>query len=696
MKLGLRSKMLIPTLSIVVICMCMASLFSAEEASDELWKELNTSSMHIVEGISRSVNLFISDVNDMIRLQAKNDRIINICNNKSIDNLKLATEALKDITACYPSLAGAILLDTQGNILASNDESATGNFSDRDYFKQALAGKTNNSEPLLSRVTQKPVFITATPVSVDGKVLGVLYVRVDLGKFSENLIGSIKIGQNGYAYLADKSGLVFSHPDSSQVMKLNISDFDRNRTMFTTPSGVVRYELNGKEVSAVFAKNKETGWLSVVRVDPSDIAAASAAVRNTSMLFSGLGMLLICAVTVYTLWNMLKSLGECVRYSESIAGGDLEQACNVNRNDELGRLAQAMRKMVASLRDMIGTAGEKTQEAERQTALAQQSMAEAEQAKAVAEAKAEDMLHAANKLQGVVESVTSASEQLSAQIEQSSRGAAEQSRRVAETATAMEEMNATVLEVAQNASNAAEAADQARARAENGAQVVGQVVKGIGEVRQQAQEMKTDMGTLGKQAEGIGHIMNVISDIADQTNLLALNAAIEAARAGDAGRGFAVVADEVRKLAEKTMTATKEVGNAIRDIQDSTQKNIDNVVRSGQTIEEATVLANKSGEALREIVALVESTTDQVRSIATASEQQSSASEEINRSIEDVHRISSETTDAMSQSAQAVEELANQSQVLKTLITEMQSEGEGASGRPVLPAGRPLSLRVNR
>ena len=189
----------------------------------------------------------------------------------------------------------------------------------------------------------------------------------------------------------------------------------------------------------------------------------------------------------------------------------------------------------------------------------------------------------ANRADRVSMHVASAAEELSAQIEQSSRGAEQQTQRVDETATAMEEMNATVLEVAKSASHAAQTADQAKTKAEDGSKVVGQVVKGIEDVQHQSQEMKTDMGTLGKQAEGIGQIMNVISDIADQTNLLALNAAIEAARAGEAGRGFAVVADEVRKLAEKTMTATKQVGDAIRGIQDGTRKNIENVERSAQT-----------------------------------------------------------------------------------------------------------------
>jgi methyl-accepting chemotaxis protein len=298
---------------------------------------------------------------------------------------------------------------------------------------------------------------------------------------------------------------------------------------------------------------------------------------------------------------------------------------------------------------------------------------EAMEAKQAAESSAEGMKLAADQLEKVVEVVSSASEELSAQVEQCSRGTETQSARVAETATAMEQMNATVLEVAKNASQAAESSAHARTKAEDGAKIVAQVVSGISTMQSVSFTMKEDMGALGKQAEGIGQVMSVISDIADQTNLLALNAAIEAARAGDAGRGFAVVADEVRKLAEKTMTATKEVGEAINGIQAGTRKNLENVERAVVTVEEATGLAKQSGEALQEIVQLVEVATDQVRSIAAASEEQSAASEEINRSIEEINRISSESASAMGQSAQAVGDLAGQAGNLRGLIEKMKT-----------------------
>ncbi|TVQ98812.1 MAG: PAS domain-containing protein [Desulfovibrionales bacterium] len=283
---------------------------------------------------------------------------------------------------------------------------------------------------------------------------------------------------------------------------------------------------------------------------------------------------------------------------------------------------------------------------------------------------------AAEQATKVSNSMASAAEELAAQVEQASRGAEEQRDRTGETATAMEEMNATVLEVARNASQAAEASDLSRTKAMEGAKVVGESVAAINKVQQQSEELKANLGRLGQQATQIGRIMTVIEDIADQTNLLALNAAIEAARAGDAGRGFAVVADEVRKLAEKTMNATKEVGQAISDIQHGTKENIEGMEKAAAAVAKATARANTSGETLQEILVLAEQAADQVRSIATAAEQQSATSEEINRGVEDINRISAETSEVMNQSAQAVSELARMAAELNAIIDDMRAQAK--------------------
>jgi methyl-accepting chemotaxis protein len=285
------------------------------------------------------------------------------------------------------------------------------------------------------------------------------------------------------------------------------------------------------------------------------------------------------------------------------------------------------------------------------------------------------MAQTADKAALTSDRMASASQQLSAQIEQANNGAQEQNDRVQETVTAVEEMNATILEVARNAGDTATGAEAARQKAREGADMVTEVVAAVGTVRDAAAALKDKMQGLGQQAHGIGAVLGVISDIADQTNLLALNAAIEAARAGEAGRGFAVVADEVRKLAEKTMHATKEVGEAIAGIQQGTADTERMVDRAAAAVDQATKLAERSGAALSEIVSVVETAGDQVRAIATAAEEQSATSEEINRAVEAISRIASETADAMAQSAQAVTELASQAQSLSALVAEIRANG---------------------
>jgi PAS domain S-box-containing protein len=263
--------------------------------------------------------------------------------------------------------------------------------------------------------------------------------------------------------------------------------------------------------------------------------------------------------------------------------------------------------------------------------------------------------------------IARSSDQLSEQFNAIAQGASQQRDSTSSTATAMEQMNATVLEVAQNASFAAEEANNAQKHAAEGAQIVAQAVDSINQVQQRSAKMKQAMDRLGQQAHDIGKVMNVINDIADQTNLLALNAAIEAARAGDAGRGFAVVADEVRKLAEKTMLATKEVGDAITTIQDGAAFNVSQVDKTTQIVAQAAQLGEQSGQALRQIVDLIERTSSEVQSIATAAEEQSAASEEINQSIADVNSIAEQTTQSIEQSTQHIAELHELSANLKKI-----------------------------
>ncbi|OIN99644.1 MAG: hypothetical protein AUJ49_10805 [Desulfovibrionaceae bacterium CG1_02_65_16] len=278
---------------------------------------------------------------------------------------------------------------------------------------------------------------------------------------------------------------------------------------------------------------------------------------------------------------------------------------------------------------------------------------------------------AAKTAKEVVHSLLDCSRRLADQIAKAEDGAAQQRERAGATTQAMGDMNESIHGVSESADVAGKGATNAGGKADEGAGVVREVVSSVEEVRTQALALKENMGNLGRQAEAIGQIMGVISDIADQTNLLALNAAIEAARAGDAGRGFAVVADEVRKLAEKTMTATKEVGEAIGNIQQGTRANVAQVEKAAQAIERTNELAGRSGQALSEIVGMVNDTTLRVRGIATAVELQATASNQVDAAVEEINDIALRTAAGMDEAARDVDELKKLADQLREVIEQM-------------------------
>ncbi len=182
-------------------------------------------------------------------------------------------------------------------------------------------------------------------------------------------------------------------------------------------------------------------------------------------------------------------------------------------------------------------------------------------------------------------------------------------------------LNTVAQDVARNSTQASNSAAETTKKAEHGANMVSALKNAITEVDQSTEILKGAINDLGVQAQGINRIMAVITSIANQTNLLALNAAVEAARAGEAGLGFAVVAEEVRNLAEKTRSATQEVGASVDAIQKGTKESVASMEEATRSVQQSMELVATAQAALGEIVSLTQTTAEQIKSIAKFTEE---------------------------------------------------------------------------
>jgi len=587
---------------------------------------------------------------------------------------------------------GAFIISSPDPMPAGYDPRA------RPWYKETQAGP---DKPMLSKAyrdTQGQPMISATRAykGASGKLEGIVALDITLGQLTE-VIKNIKLGQTGWVILIQSDGTIISNPKDPETNFKNISELWGGKLKDIQGSGSDQagseVEADGKAYIVSVHVDPDTGWKYAGVIEKAELTEPVRRTVGTIALVMGVGLIVMgAAIWLFSDYLVIRPLTRVESFLNAVAGGNYGRREQHVRGDEIGRIFNALNNTADQLGENMREIEAKTKEAQEKAQACQLATDEAVSAQAKAEsARAEGMLEAAGQLETVVERLSSATDDLKGHAEEILRGTEVQRERIHSTATAMVEMNATVLEVAKNASHASRQGLDAKDKASHGASVVATSLDAMKSSREQAQKLKANMSELDHQAKAIGAIINVIQDIADQTNLLALNAAIEAARAGEAGRGFAVVADEVRKLAEKTMTATKEVSNSITAIQGVAAMNVAQVEAAVSELEKASDLANQSGSALGEIVKGTEESAGQIQSIAAAAEEQAAASEEINRAIEEINTIAQTTEERASETMAAVTLLVEQSRALSELIERLKSEAEG-TGEPVRALSRRSSV----
>ncbi len=266
-----------------------------------------------------------------------------------------------------------------------------------------------------------------------------------------------------------------------------------------------------------------------------------------------------------------------------------------------------------------------------------------------------------------VESVARNAETLSVAAAQASLTVSEMTEAVEEVAKITEEAD----RISQSASEDARAGDAAVAKTVEGMKLIGDTMENTARV----------ITELGKRSQQIGKVLEVIEEIADQTSLLALNAAIEAARAGEAGRGFAVVADEVRKLAERSVEATKEIGEVVRQVQEETSGAVATAKTSAAQTKAGIGLADQAGLALRRILESVSRSSQLMAEIAVSTAKQSRASGEVTRTVANMNSSMGQVATAVKEQAagakQIREAMENINQIMGQVTHSTREQAQG-------------------
>ncbi len=588
--------------------------------------------------------------------------------------VKIAKDAQRELRIEFVTIA-----DAEGKVVARGHSDQSGDSVKKQLnVQKALAGQ--GSVGLEEGTAVKYSLRAGYPVYQDGKIVGSVTTGINLSS-SNAFVDDIKkvlgtectifYGDTRVATTIERDGkrVIGTKMDNPQVLEAVLQKGGR----FLNVNKILGQDYNTAYWPMYGADGKIAGMLFIGR-DRASIAATERTILFSALTASMAVALIVLIVGFFTARGMTSPLRRVMDFARKVSRGDFDAVAEGRYSGETEELKNTLERMVVSLKAKIAEAEAMSREAGEEAKCAETAREEAEKARAMAEiAKREGMQEAAENLGVVIESIIAASTQLESQVEQVRNGADHQRDRLREVVEAIAQMTSTVLDVAKNASRAAQSADDTKTKASSGAAVVAESMRSIDRVNAVSADLKAAMSALGEQTQAIGRVMSVISDIADQTNLLALNAAIEAARAGEAGRGFAVVADEVRKLAEKTMTATKEVGQAVVSIQQSVTGNIQSVDKAAQAVSEATELAGKSGGVLREILALAEASAREVAGIAAAAEEQSAAAEEINRAMNEVSEVVETTSNGMHESAQAVHALADLSGDMDEIIVKLRS-----------------------
>lgn len=149
---------------------------------------------------------------------------------------------------------------------------------------------------------------------------GVFAVNLKMEELA-NLIGTIHIGNEGYAFLVSRNQAIISHPTIK--VGADISDESWASAMLEGTDNFINYRLDNEEKQMFVQQNALTGWHVGGAMSRSEISNATKPIFISTFIVVCLSIAFFGVILYVIIRTITLSLGSMINAAKTMSAGDL-------------------------------------------------------------------------------------------------------------------------------------------------------------------------------------------------------------------------------------------------------------------------------------------------------------------------------------------------------------------------------------
>ncbi len=302
---SLSSKLVFGGVIIVLVPVLSLGLISAIKSSGALEEGARHQSTELARGLANMAQLAIQEEMKIVAQVAQRDVVVEAAAKKAKGEdpqvEKVNDELSKIVKASGNEYETIFVAGTDGIIFADGMGGTYKgvNVGERDYMRNAKAGKVNIGTTVKSKVSGQPVLVFGAPVySKSKELIGMVGSAVKIGFLAEK-VASVKLGSTGFAWIIDKNGIMLSHPQKEYILELVVTKQDglkeMGEKMVAGQTGSLIYTFNGSKKVSGYAPVEVSQWSVAVSQNYDELMSPAFTIRNLIMI---LGVCFIIATVI--------------------------------------------------------------------------------------------------------------------------------------------------------------------------------------------------------------------------------------------------------------------------------------------------------------------------------------------------------------------------------------------------------------